>query len=569
MHYTPQKDNNGNLSLKITKQGQDVIHNPILNKGTAFTKEERSELGLEGLLPPHISTMDEQLLRIKEGYDSRTNNVGKYVFIRSLQDRNETLFYAFLQKNIKEMLPIIYTPTVGEAVQKHGHIYRHARGLYITPQNIGKIKSMATELPSASEEVKIIVVTDSEGILGIGDQGVGGMSIPIGKLSIYTVAAGIHPANCLPICLDVGTNNQTLLNDPLYLGKKEKRLTGDEYYNFIDEFVNGVKNNFPNAILQWEDFSKLKAFNNMDGYRDTHPSFNDDIEGTGAVTLAGILSTMKIKKEKLTEQKFAIYGAGAAGIGIARQLKSALMLDGLSEAEALAKIFIIDSVGLLTKEREADLDSYKREFVQPAEVTDRWVIEHLHGYSLYDVVSNAEVSVLIGVSAQKDSFNDIIIDSMLKNSLQPVIFPLSNPTSRAEADPRTILTRSNGAAIVASGSPFDPVEINGRKYHIGQGNNALVFPGIGLGALVAKASVIKPSFFSVAAKAVADSVSDERLKQRIIFPDFSNLLDISLDVAVAVYKQAMEEGVGTKIEGDIKEEIRKQMWRPEYLSLTK
>ncbi len=568
MHYRPEKNEHGEQTLKVDKTGQDLIHNPLLNKGTAFTEEDRRDFGLEALMPPHISTMEEQLVRVKENFDGQRDDIGKYIFLRALQDRNETLFYALVRRNITEMLPIIYTPTVGDAVEKYGHIYRIGRGLYITPCNVDAMDKMADNLPIPQEDVEIIVVTDSEGILGIGDQGVGGMAIPIGKLSIYTVGGGIHPATCLPICLDVGTNNQKLLTDPLYLGLRRERIRGEEYDDFIKKFVEGVKRNFPNAILQWEDFSKQNAFKNLDVYKDAHPSFNDDIQGTGAVVLAGIVGAMKIKKEKLTDQVFAIYGAGAAGIGIARQLKDALMLEGFSEEEAAGRVYVVDSRGLITEDRE-NIESYKKEFAKPHAVTEKWVIDNLYQHTLHDVVRNAGVTVLIGVSAQKGAFNREILDTMLENSPRPVIMPLSNPTSRAEADPRWLLEQTSGSAIVASGSPFDPVTIAGRIYHIGQGNNALVFPGIGLGALVAEARVIKPSFFSVAAHAVAECVSPDRLSAGIVFPDFEDLFEISFKVALAVYHQAIKEGVGSPVEGEAEQAVRDKMWTHSYARYVK
>jgi malic enzyme len=568
MHYRPEKNEHGEQVLKVDKTGQDVIHNPLLNKGTAFTEEDRRDFGLEGLMPPHISTMEEQLIRVKENFDRKQDNIEKYIFLRALQERNETLFYALVGRNITEMLPIIYTPTVGEAVEKYGHIYRIGRGLYITPGNVASMNKMAVNLPIPPEDVEIIVVTDSEGILGIGDQGVGGMGIPIGKLSLYTVGGGIHPATCLPICLDVGTNNQKLLADPLYLGLRRERIRGEEYDDFIEKFVEGVKRNFPNAILQWEDFSKQNAFKNLDVYKDAHPSFNDDIQGTGAIVLAGIVGAMKIKKEKLADQFFAVYGAGAAGIGISRQLKNALMLEGFSEQDASDRVYVVDSKGLITEER-GDAEGYKKEFAKPHAITEKWVIDNLYQHTLHDVVRNAHITVLIGVSAQKGAFNKDILDAMLENSPKPVIFPLSNPTSRAEADPRWLLEQTSGSAIVASGSPFDPVTIKGRLYHIGQGNNALVFPGIGLGALVAGARVIKPSFFSVAAHAVAGCVPQERLADGIVFPDFEDLFEISFNVALAVYHQAVKEGVGSPVEGDPEQAIRDKMWTHTYARYVK
>ena len=561
MHYKPVRDKKGRYVIKTRRGGQVLIHNPLLNKGTAFSGEERRVFGLEGLLPPYITSIEEQSERLRESFNHKPDNIEKYIFLRALQDRNETLFYHFLRSDIKVMLPIIYTPTVGDAVEKYGHIYRNARGLFITPENVDRMGEMADSLPS--NEIEVIVVTDSQGILGIGDQGVGGMAISIGKLSIYTAAAGIHPSACLPICLDVGTDNKKLLEDKYYLGYRRKRLAGDEYHQFIEKFVKGVKKNFPDAILQWEDFSKQNAFTNMDRYASKVRSFNDDVQGTGAVTLGGIICALKIKNEKLRDQKFAIYGAGAAGIGIARQIKDSLLQEGLSADEASRRIYVVDSQGLLCDSRE-EVDDYKKEFACPEKELTAWKRDNLYSFTLADVVRNGKVTALIGVSAQKGSFDAGLVDLMLANSPEPVIFPLSNPTSKAEADPRWILEYTNGKAIVASGSPFPPVKVGGTEYQIGQGNNAFIFPGIGLGVLASRSKVVLPSFFTVAAHALADTVSPERLKSRTIYPPIENIFEVSLKVAVAVYQKALDEGVGKKIKGDPEHAIRERMWLPEY-----
>ncbi|MEE8484385.1 MAG: NAD-dependent malic enzyme [Nitrospinota bacterium] len=567
MSYKPVLGKNGEYVLEVHKSGQEIIHNPLLNKGTSFTKKEREELDLIGLLPPHVATLDEQLKRAKEQYDNKDDPIERYIYLRGLQDRNEILFYALIRKHIPEMMPIIYTPTVGEAVEKHGHIFRNARGLFISPDNVDRIDEMCHNLPSS--DISIIVATDSQGILGLGDQGVGGMAIPIGKLSLYSVAAGIHPSECLPIALDVGTNNDELLNDPFYLGNKHKRLTGKKYSDFIKTFVEGVKRNFPKAILQWEDFSKQNAFTNMDVYREALSSFNDDIQGTGAVTLGGLLGAMKIKKEKLTDQKFAVYGAGAGGIGIARQIKGALVHEGLSVQEAADRVFVLDSHGLITDERE-DLDEYKKGFEKSGAIVGNWLRENLHELSLKDVIQGAQATVLIGASTRTNAFDKEIVGMMMKNTPEPVIFPLSNPTSKSEADPREVLEQTGGAAIVASGSPFPPAKVGGREYVIGQGNNAFIFPGVGLGAIAAKAKVITDGLFAVAAKAMAEAVPEKNLKDRCVFPPIEDIFEVSRRVAVAVYNQAIAEGVGVSANsGDSEEVIRKAMWTPAYPKMVK
>ena len=567
MSYKPVLGKNGEYVLEVNKSGQEMIHNPLLNKGTSFTKRERDEFDLIGLLPPHVANLDEQLRRAKSQFDNKEDPIEKYIYLRGLQDRNEILFYALIRKHIPEMMPIIYTPTVGEAVEKHGHIFRNSRGLFISPDNIDRMEEMCHNLPSC--DISIIVATDSQGILGLGDQGVGGMAIPIGKLSLYCVAAGIHPSECLPIALDVGTNNEELLNDPFYLGNKHKRLTGQKYADFIAAFVEGVKRNFPNAILQWEDFSKQNAFTNMDNYREALSSFNDDIQGTGAVTLGGILGAMKIKKEKLTDQRFAIYGAGAGGIGIARQIRGALVHEGLSIQEAADTIFVLDSQGLITDEREG-LEEYKKGFEKSDAIVGGWLREHLHELSLKDVIQGAQATVLIGASTQAKAFTPEIVRMMMNNTPEPVIFPLSNPTSKSEADPREVLEQTGGAAIVASGSPFPPANVGGREYVIGQGNNAFIFPGVGLGAIASRAKVITDGLFAVAAKAMADAVPEKNLKDRCVFPPIEDIFEVSRRVAVAVYNQAISEGVGVAgNSGDPEEVIRKAMWTPAYPKMVK
>ena len=554
------------LTIETDVRGTDILHDPLLNKGTAFTDEERREFGLEGLLPSHVSTLAEQLMRVKKNYDNKSNDIEKYIFLRSLQDRNEVLFYALLRNHISEMLPIVYTPTVGEAVQRHGQIYRIARGLFISPANVDSMDDMAAALPSCN--IEIIVATDGQGILGIGDQGVGGMAISIGKLSLYSVGAGIHPSTCLPITLDVGTDNVTLLGDPLYLGGKGRRITGKEYTDFIRKFVEGVKRNFPGALLQWEDFSKQNAFNNLDSYRKELLSFNDDVQGTGAVVLGGIFSALKVKGQLLKEQKLAIYGAGAAGIGIARQLLGGLIGDGLTKREALDRLYVIDSAGLLLEGREKGIDEYKKEFAKPAGAVSGWAGAGEAGFSMEETIKNAGITVLIGVSGRAGAFNETVVNLMMKNSAEPMIFPLSNPTSKAEADPRWLLEYTKGAAIVSSGSPFPSVTVQGRDYRIGQGNNAFIFPGLGLGMMAARATEVTDSLFTAAAGALAQTLPESDLKSRCIYPQMANLFDVSFNVALAVYKKAVEEGTGVPAQDKSDDEaIRERMWIPQYPAL--
>ncbi len=563
MRYSVKRGKDGKPFMEIDQSGADILHDPVLNKGTAFTKEEREEFGLHGLLPPHVSTQKEQLYRVYENYSLKSNNIEKYIFLRALQDRNETLFYALVEERLEEMTPIIYTPTVGEAVQKGSHIYRHSRGLYLSPENIDSIGQMAKSFPA--QDIEIIVATDNQGILGIGDQGIGGMGIPIGKLSLYTVGAGVAPQACLPICLDVGTDNKALLSDPLYLGHKHSRYTGDKYNAFIDNFVSKVKKYFPKALLQWEDFSKQKAFSNLDRYRDKILSFNDDIQGTGAVALAGVIGAMRIKRERLEDQRLCIFGAGAGGIGVARQMKSALINRGLTKDEAGSKIFVVDSQGLVIDDRKT-MDDYKQDLATKRELTQNWDVLNREHISLKETIDNAGVTILLGLSGQPGAFTKEIVMAMTNNTPQPVIFPLSNPTTKVEAQPADIYQWTQGRAIVATGSPFGEVTYDGKKYTIGQGNNVFIFPGIGLGAMAAGATSITDDMFTSAGFRLADFTPEDARVTNCVFPSVTELNKVSRHVALAVFETAVKNGVANPPKGeDPMELIIKKMWKPVYL----
>jgi len=562
-HYKVKYDSINKPFLEIDQGGSDLLHNPLLNKGTAFSERERHEFGLIGLLPPHISTLEEQIVRVFENYRNKPNNIEKYVHLRALQDRNETLFYALVSRHLEEMTPIIYTPTVGEAVQKGSHIFRYSRGLYISPENVESMDDMAANLPYS--DVDVIVVTDNQGILGIGDQGIGGMGIPIGKLSLYTLGAGIDPAKCLPICLDVGTDNQALLDDPLYLGHKHKRYSGEAYDRFIDRFVEKVNKLYPRALLQWEDFSKQNAFTNLDRFRNNHFSFNDDIQGTGAVVLAGIIAAMKIIDQPLTEQRYLVFGAGAGGVGVARQLKNALIGEGLGGKDAQAIVYTVDSRGLITTGRN-DLEDYKKEFAIDASVAADWRVKDHARITLDEVIANAKITVLLGASGQPGTFTRPIVEAMANNTPMPLIFPLSNPTVKAEALPENIYEWTEGRAIVATGSPFPDVSYGGRTFRIGQGNNAFIFPGVGLGALAAQATVITDEMFTAAAHRLADLAPADARESHCVYPRISNLGKVSRQVALAVYKMAQSQGVArAPQDADPAAEVKKRIWKPEYL----
>ncbi len=567
-HFIRRRDDQGNAYLEVDLAGFDLMHHPLLNKGTAFTPDEREEFGLDGMLPPHVSTLEEQLDRVYENFSMKGSDLEKYVHLRALQDRNETLFFALVNRHVEEMTPIIYTPTVGEAVQKLSHIYRIARGLWITPDNVERMEQMAASLPS--RDIRVIVVTDNQGILGIGDQGAGGMGIPIGKLALYTLGAGIDPAGCLPISLDVGTDNQALINDPLYLGHKKERLTGADYDRFIDRFVDKVKELFPNALLQWEDFSKQNAFSNLERYRDTILSFNDDVQGTGAVVMAGVMGGIRIKQEMLEEQNYLIYGAGAGGMGVALQVRNTLMANcGMTADEAAKKVYVVDSRGLMTTDREG-LEEYKLQLARDPKEIAGWNLKTAGRASLREVIEQAGITVLLGLSGQPGAFTEEVVAAMLRNTAQPLIFPLSNPTSKCEGKPADIYAWSRGQAIVATGSPFDPVEYDGHTYRIGQGNNVFIFPGVGLGAIASGATTITDEMFTAASVRLADLMPGDAPISHCVYPRIAELHKASEQVALAVYEKAFEQGVATADkEGDPLTKIRESMWTPTYATLRK
>lgn len=566
-HFHLRQKSNSEFYIEVDQIGSDLLQNPILNKSTAFPASERHEFGLNGLLPSHVSTMKEQLDRTYRSYKNKTDNIERYIYLRALQDRNETLFFALVSQHVEEMVPIIYTPTVGEAVEKGSHIFRRARGLYVTVENISAMDEMFASLGLG--DIDVIVVTDSQSILGIGDQGVGGMGIAVGKLALYTVGAGINPTKCLPICLDVGTNNEELLRDPLYLGNKHRRITGQAYDAFIDRFVESVAQLFPNALLQWEDFSKQNAFNNMDRFREKLLCFNDDIQGTGAVTLAGILGGLKIKNEALNQQRFLIYGAGAGGIGVSRQIKSTLVSEGQTEKEALARIYCVDSKGLITSNRN-NLEQYKKEFVVDQAEVAEWNVIDRDYISLNEVISNAGITVLLGASGQLGSFNESIVKAMTNNCTLPLIFPLSNPTSITEAVPEDIYLWAGGNAIVATGSPFANVRYGHKDFRIGQCNNVFVFPGVGLGALASRAKVVTDEMFAAAAYQLAEMLPNDAMESHCVYPEVTELREVGKQIALAVYQCAQKQNVAQISDSvDPLKEIERRMWLPKYIPYKK
>ena len=550
--------------LRVNKTGPDLLRYPLYNKGTGFTPEERRALGIEALLPAEYNDIDTQAERIFKSIFFNKDDVGRNIALGTLQDRNEVLFYKVLSKHLKQIMPIVYTPTVGEASRYYSNVFRRARGLFITPDYKGRIEAVIRSAAPFTD-VKLMVVTDNEAILGIGDQGAGGMAISVGKLALYCAGAGIHPARTLPISLDVGTNNEALLGDPFYLGYRKPRLTGSEYFQIIDEFVTAARNVFPDVVIQWEDFRKDNALKILDRYRESVPSFNDDIQGTGAVASACVQSACRISNTAFSDSRILIYGAGAAGLGIARQLRQQLQLAGLDERQQAAAVLVMDSRGIVSAGR-GNLDSYKQEFAWTEQQVAELGLGDSERESLVDVIRAYKATAIIGTSGQGGSFNEEVVKAMSNNIDQPTILPMSNPTSISEAIPSDVLKWSDGKALIATGSPFDPVPLPSRTQAIGQANNVFVFPGIGLGSIVSGAREITDSMISASAQALARSLSDTDIAGRRLVPEVARLWDVCGSVAEAVAKQALHDGVATTSlrDKDIAERIESIRWKPVY-----
>jgi len=545
-----------------TLKGKEVLSNPFINKGTAFTKEEREELGLDGLLPPQVLTLDEQANRTYEQYSMRTTDLFKNGLLYDLYNRNVVLFYRLLKDHLAEMLPIIYTPTVGEAIQTYSHSYHRPGGLYLSIDHPEGIEKGFANLGVSKNDIDLIVVTDSESILGIGDQGVGGINIAIGKLAVYTAAAGIDPSRVLPVVLDVGTNNQSLIDDPIYIGNKFARVRGERYDDFIDLFVHTARKFFPEVLLHWEDLGNVNARNILDKYGDKILTFNDDIQGTGAVTLAAIMSALKVTETSLKDQRIVVFGPGAAGIGNADQMADAMVLEGLTREEAHDRFWAIDYRGLLTDETP-DVLKFQKPYVRKAEEVKNWESNEDGNISLLEVVKRVKPTILIGTSGQASAFTEEIVKEMAKHVERPIIMPMSNPTHLAEAVPEDLIKWTDGKALIATGSPFADVEYNGVSYQIGQSNNAFVFPGLGLGAIVSKAQVISKGMFTAAANAVAE-MCDNNQPGASLLPSIEKLHDVSIYVAVEVAKAALEDGIARADISDVPKAIVDAVWQPEY-----
>ncbi len=542
--------------------GHQLVEHPIYNKGSAFPANEREQLGLIGILPEKILTMEKQLDKVYENYVKRDSPIEKYVYLLSLLDRNETLFYSLVLDHCEEMLPIVYTPTVGEAARTFSHLFRRPRGLYISATKIAEIDEILAH--SAFSNINLIVVTDGERILGLGDQGLGGMAIPVGKSSLYVVGAGIHPALCLPILLDVGTNNEELLNDPLYLGVKHERLSGEEYDNVVESFVKGVKKAFPHALLQWEDFGKKNALRLLNRYRERICSFNDDIFGTGAVTFATIYAAVKAKKENLKDQRYVFFGFGQAGYGIANTLLNALTEEGLSLEQAKALIYPIGSRGLVFEEMKPH--EYQKPFARMRNDVTGWQLQNEERIDLFETVHNTKATVLIGTSGVSGAFTDKVLTQMGKNAERPIILALSNPTKKSECSPQAASQATGGKCFIATGSPFPPAIIMGNKTQVPQCNNMYIFPGVGLGAIVSMTPRVTDKMFIAASKALASMVPLKDAEKGNLLPEIKDIRKVSEEVAFAVAQQARESGLGIRLPDEkLKELVKSAMWEPRYL----
>jgi len=541
--------------LPIAKRGKELLADPLLNKGTGFPDSERDALSLRGLVPPQVVSIDDQVARVMENYRRKDSDLERYIHLETLHDRNETLYYRVLSEHIRELTPVIYTPVVGQACRDFGHIYRRARGMYFAAAEMPYFHDMVNNWPE--DEVDVIVVTDGSRILGLGDLGTNGMGIPIGKLSLYVLGAGIYPCKTLPVQLDVGTNNETLRNDPLYLGKRIPRLTDEHFYEVVEAFIQAVHQRWPGALIQFEDFSKNHAFPLLTRYREQILCFNDDIQGTGAVTLAGILSALRITGQSLADQRVLFMGAGSAARGIADMIVTGMKEDGgLSDQAARSRIWMLDSKGLVTRDRLTTLDEHKREYAHPHTPVD----------SLEHAVKALSPSILIGVSGQPGAFTEAVVRQMHKRTLRPIIFPLSNPTTKSECTAEHVYRWTDGQGLFASGSPFGSVELQGRTLHPGQCNNMYVFPGVGMGAVSCKARIITDGMFHAAARTLAGLVRDDTLAAGGLYPDLAEIREISAQIAEAVCQVAFDERLaGIRHPDDLSQHIRSGMFQPDYV----
>ncbi len=550
--------------LRIRARGRAVMSNPTTNRGTAFTKEQRQALGLVGLVPSEVTTLENQVRRVYDQYTRTSTRLGKYLHLSGVRDRNEVLFYRLLTSNLEEMLPIVYTPTIGEAIERFSHEFSRPRGVFLSIDHPDLMQEAFHNFGLGPDEVDLVVVTDSEGILGIGDQGIGGIQIAVGKLSVYTAAAGIHPRRAIPVVLDVGTDNLGLLSSEMYLGERHARVRGEKYDEFLDTFVHTVREMFPNAMLHWEDFGTTNAHRMLTKYRDEICTFNDDIQGTAAVVLAAILAGVDVTGLTLDDHRVCVFGAGSAGIGIANLIRDTMLRTGASETEeeAYARFYPIGINGLYIDD-QPELLAFQRPYARSRAEVRHWAVADPDHITLEDVIRNAKPTILIGTSTRGGAFTREIVEEMASYCTRPIIFPLSNPTSRAEATPADLLTWTEGRALVATGSPFGPVDYDGIRYQIAQANNALIFPGLGLGVATTKASRVTEGMIAAAAEALAGMVNAYRQGAPLL-PMMSQLRMVSATVAVAVAKQAEKEGLAREPLTDPIQQIYARMWQPVY-----
>jgi len=563
-YFDYKLDDDNNRYLEVFIRGSALLRLPATNKGTAFTQQERIELGIDGLLPPQVTDLERQLKRLYANYQKQQSDILKYQFLRSVQERSEVLFYALMERHLEEMTPIVYTPTIGLAVQQFSWLFTTARGLTLSVENIDRAESIFANYPW--HDIRMIVVTDASAILGIGDQGMGGLAICIGKLALYTAGGGLCPFQTLPINLDVGTNRSELLNDPQYLGVREHRLHDAPYFDLVDKFVSAVKKRWPKAIIQWEDFTKSVAFDVLARYQNLMPCFNDDIQGTGAVALAGLLSACRLKGESLAEQTVVVAGAGAGGVGVATAIKEGMLHAGLTEEQAGQRIFILDERGLVVNGHTNDV--YKSALAQSEASYQSWGIAPDKLPTLLEVVINAKPSVLLGLTGVSGLFTETMLKSMAENHARPIVFPLSNPTSNCEATPKDILEWTAGRAIIATGSPFADEEYQGKHYAIGQGNNAFIFPGLGFAAVIGECTRISDEMVLESAYALADYVAEHWLASGLIYPPVADLNKVSLLVATRVLAKALEDGSSPRQhlkDVDLDNYVKSHRWYARYL----
>jgi malate dehydrogenase (oxaloacetate-decarboxylating) len=562
MQVEVHDDHIGRDVLEVSLTGQTLLEHPLLNKGTSFPEDERREFHLLGLLPQHVAPLEVQLARTYENYCLKDDDLERYIFLASLQDRNEILFYRLLSEHIREMSPIVYTPVVGLACQYYSHLYRRPRGLYLSYPYKDEMDTLLQHAPST--DIDVLVVTDGERILGLGDLGVGGMGIPVGKLALYTVCAGIHPARALPVILDVGTDNQELLNDPLYVGWHHERVRGPAYDAFIDTFVQSVKRTFPHVLIQWEDFAKRNARRLLTHYQDQLCTFNDDIQGTGAVTLAGLLAAVHVTGTKLSEQRVVILGAGSAATGIAEQIVGAMETEGRSLEESRRSIWLVDSHGLVHTGR-GGLEAEKAPYAQPQERLAGLSTSRPEQIGLQEVVTRVHPTILIGTAAMAGVFTEAIVREMARHVERPIIFPLSNPTSKSEAAPADLIAWTEGRALIATGSPYPEVSYSGQTITIGQCNNMFIFPGMGLGIIAAQAWRVTNQMFIAAARALSDYSPARQLSTASLYPMVEDVREVSRRVALAVGLAAQQSGVAARTSHEeLERRIAAQMWIPHY-----